>query len=79
MSISLEMGLTNRCNCNCLHCYSKGSRNGSNQDLDYDTIVKFCNKFNIDSVNFGTDKSYLYTRFVNIMSYFYNQLNQMAT
>ncbi len=73
---SLGIGLTNRCNLNCPHCYSRVLPNA---DLTLSDIKVILKKFpNLKKVNFGTGESILNKNFIEILSVFKNHNVQMA-
>lgn len=62
---TIGIGLTDRCDSNCPHCYSRpvdGPR-----DLDYDLICRLIDAIPIKSINFGTGESILYPRFNDVL------------
>lgn len=63
-SYSVGIGITNRCNLNCAHCYS---REANPYDLTYQQFVELVDRVPIHSVNFGTGESALHPDFVKIL------------
>ncbi|RJP78421.1 MAG: radical SAM protein [Candidatus Zixiibacteriota bacterium] len=59
------IGLTDRCNAACPHCYSR-SHNGYH-DLDYAQVLSLVNRLPVESINFGTGESILYPRFTELV------------
>jgi len=62
---TVGIGLTDRCNATCPHCYSRPV--GDYHELDYDLLIDFFTKVPLKSVNFGTGESILYSKFTNIV------------
>ncbi len=62
---TVGIGLTDRCNAQCPHCYSRPQGPGS--DLDFDEIITLCEIVPLRSVNFGTGESLLYPRFIEVV------------
>jgi MoaA/NifB/PqqE/SkfB family radical SAM enzyme len=58
---TVGIGLTDRCNSNCAHCYSRPS--GGFTDLSFDSLKKLLTTMPIASVNFGTGESIFYPLF----------------
>lgn len=67
MKISLGIGLTTKCNCNCPHCYS---RTGKDEFINFEELKEFCNVYEISSVNFGTGESIFHPDYFEILEYF---------
>ncbi|MCX6639061.1 MAG: radical SAM protein [bacterium] len=59
------IGLTDKCNTNCPHCYSRAGN--QQNDLDYDQIIGLVNALPVHSLNFGTGESILYPRFFELI------------
>ncbi|MFH1861589.1 MAG: radical SAM protein [bacterium] len=59
------IGLTDRCNANCPHCYSRSRNDGI--DLDFDLFCSLLDSVPLKSVNFGTGESILYSRFREVI------------
>ncbi len=62
---TIGIGLTDRCNAKCAHCYSRSA--GDYQDLDFDQVLRLVDAIPVKSVNFGTGESILYPRFIEII------------
>ncbi len=62
---TIGVGLTDRCNANCPHCYSRPTQEFS--DIDYHQLTSFLFKISIKSINFGTGESILYPRFMPLV------------
>ena len=67
MGIAIGVGLTNECNCNCPHCYS---REHSIDYFDVEKLFKLCETAQIESVNFGTGESIYHPRFIECIHFF---------
>ncbi len=65
---TVGIGLTDRCNARCPHCYSRPEER--HHDLNYDSVRKLVNAIPIKSVNFGTGESILYPQFIDIVEMF---------
>lgn len=65
--LNVGIGLTSKCNCACKHCYSRIY--GNNTFLNTDLLMRFLEKFQIGSVNFGTGESYFHPDFLSIVDY----------
>lgn len=63
---SIGIGITNKCNYNCSHCYSRESKT---YDLPMSQVQKLCDNFDIHSINFGTGESGLHEQFADIVNY----------
>jgi len=73
---SLGVGLTNKCNLNCPHCYSRPMQQNDLTLADIKTILK---KYpNLKKVNFGTGESILNKNLIKIMELFREHDIQMA-
>lgn len=66
MDFSIGIGITNKCNFNCSHCYSREEKS---YDLDFRQIKDLCESLNISSINFGTGESGLHEDFSKIIEY----------
>ena len=62
MKYSIGLGLTDRCNLRCPHCYSR-PRDGSTA-LPADSVRRLCKSLDIRSVNLGTGESGLHREFL---------------
>ncbi|MBU1653202.1 radical SAM protein, partial [bacterium] len=62
---TVGIGLTDRCNATCPHCYSRPQ--GEHHDMDYDELCNLFDKIPLKSVNFGTGESILYPRFIEVV------------
>ncbi len=62
---TIGIGLTDRCNSNCAHCYSRTS--AEPEDLDYDLLIRLIDTIPIKSINFGTGESIHYPRFTDVL------------
>lgn len=63
---TVGVGLTDRCNVNCSHCYSR-PKDGP-RDLDFDLFCRMIDTLPMKSINFGTGESFLYPRFRDVLS-----------
>lgn len=73
---TVGIGLTNKCNLNCEHCYS---RRMAMKEIDVDEIQKILVAFpNLKSVNFGTGESILNRQFEDIVKLLYLKRIKMA-
>lgn len=68
--LSLGIGLTNKCNLNCPHCYSRGEEE---QFISISDIIKLEKELDICSINFGTGESYLHPQFEQIIKFFHTK------
>lgn len=75
MNFSLGIGLTNACNYNCSHCYSRESQESY---LSFDRLKSLCDNLDIVSINFGTGESYLHDEFLKIVEYVYEKKIKMS-
>ena len=62
---TIGIGLTDRCNSDCPHCYSRPKADPV--DLDFKSIQKLLNIFPVQSINFGTGESILYHSFTKLL------------
>lgn len=69
--LNVGIGLTSRCNCSCEHCYSRIY--GNNSFLNTHLLMRFFEKFQIGSVNFGTGESCFHPDFLSIIDYLYKK------
>lgn len=70
------IGLTNKCNLNCSHCYS---RKMTERNIGVKDAEKILSVFpNLESVNFGTGESILNDQFESIVNLFYKQGIKLA-
>ena len=67
MGIDVGIGVTNACNLNCSHCYSRDTQGVSY--LSFNDIVRIVENVDIDSINFGTGESILHDDFIKIIEY----------
>jgi radical SAM protein with 4Fe4S-binding SPASM domain len=65
MKYSVGIGLTNRCNLNCPHCYSQGQ---CKTDMSKDTVKDLIDNVKISSINLGTGENGLHPKFKEIIS-----------
>jgi len=65
--ITLGIGLTDRCNADCPHCYSRPEN--SPHDIPFETIKAIVDKLPLKSVNFGTGESIFHPQFLPIIEY----------
>ncbi|MDP2967358.1 MAG: radical SAM protein [bacterium] len=73
---SLGIGLTNRCNLNCAHCYS---RNLKMADMSLNDIKGILNCFpNLQKVNFGTGETIFCPNFLEVMNFLKENKIKMA-
>ncbi len=66
MNYSVGIGITNRCNYNCSHCYS---RENEAYDLSFEQVKNLVENVEITSINFGTGESILNGDFRRIIHY----------
>lgn len=67
---NIGWGLTNVCNMNCMFCYSKETRNRTNESKLQDWIKFVDENYNyIDSINYGTGENTLINEFFEFLSY----------
>ena len=66
MRFAMGIGLTNACNYNCSHCYSRGPEIAY---LPFGRFKFLCDNLEIESMNFGTGESYLHPDFMRIVQY----------
>ena len=62
---TIGIGVTDRCNAACPHCYSRPD--DGYHDLDFDLICALIETIPVRSINFGTGESILYSRFVELL------------
>lgn len=62
---TVGVGLTDRCNAECSHCYSRTK--GDSQDLDRDLLLRLIDSIPIRGINLGTGESILYPDFVSAL------------
>ena len=73
---SLGLGITNKCNLNCAHCYSRALPLNS---LSLEEVKMIIGQFpNVKKINFGTGESILNPEFVSIITWLKSQKIQMA-
>lgn len=73
---TIGIGLTNKCNLNCAHCYS---RKMADQKFGLDEARKVLDVFpNLKSANFGTGESILNNQFEEIVNFFHSKNVKMA-
>lgn len=73
---TIGIGLTNKCNLNCEHCYS---RKMVEKKFGLDEASKVLSMFpNLESVNFGTGESILNDQFEEIINFFHSKKIKMA-
>lgn len=73
---SIGVGLTNKCNFNCPHCYS---RNLPQKDLSLTRLQKILKSFpKIEKINFGTGESIYNSELLRIMEFFQKMGLKMA-
>lgn len=75
MKFSLGIGLTNDCNYNCSHCYS---RENEVKYLPFERFKLLCDNLDVLSINFGTGESYLHSEFEKIVEYAYEKGIKMS-
>ena len=63
---TIGIGVTDRCNAECPHCYSRPYDRF--HDLDFELIRSLIDAIPIKSVNFGTGESILYERFTELVN-----------
>lgn len=73
---TIGIGLTNKCNLNCAHCYSRKMTSGVCAVADAKKIIKLFP--NLKSVNFGTGESILNPDFNKIVDLFHSKKIKMA-
>lgn len=64
--LALGIGLTNKCNLNCPHCYS---RSEEEQMISISDIIKLEKNVNIHSINFGTGESFFHPQYEQIIRF----------
>jgi len=69
-SYSVGIGITNKCNFNCSHCYS---REGKQYNLNYSQIFDLIDKIPIRSINFGTGESILNPDFIPVFELLFDR------
>ena len=62
---TIGVGLTDRCNASCPHCYSRPD--DGYKELDYRQICQLMEAIPIKSINFGTGESILYPHFIDMV------------
>lgn len=68
---SLGIGITNRCNLNCPHCYSRGMEK---TDISLEQAKLILETFtSLKKINFGTGESILNPNFKNLVNFFYKE------
>ncbi len=75
MKYSIGIGITNRCNGKCSHCYS---REDVEYDLSFEQVRKLCDNLEITALNFGTGESGLHKDFTKIINYAYEKEIKLA-
>lgn len=70
MQFSLGIGITNKCNYNCSHCYS---REDVSYDLPFDAVRKICDNLNIKAINLGTGESCLHVDYHKIIRFIHER------
>jgi MoaA/NifB/PqqE/SkfB family radical SAM enzyme len=67
---SIGVGITNKCNLNCPHCYSRVM---PQQTMTLESMKLILEKFpNLKSINFGTGESILNPEFPVVLEYLYS-------
>ena len=67
MKLDIGIGLTNDCNLDCSHCYSR--ENGIVNTLSFEEFKRLVDCVDVNSINFGTGESILYKDFIKIIEY----------
>jgi radical SAM protein with 4Fe4S-binding SPASM domain len=62
---TIGIGLTNRCNTSCPHCYSRPTLEST--DIDFASVLKLLTSIPVKNINFGTGESILYPRFPELI------------
>lgn len=75
MKYDIGIGLTNRCNLNCPHCYS---REEGFRDLKFEDVKSLVENMNINSINLGTGESILCNDFNDIIQYLHEKNIKMS-
>ena len=65
MGYSIGIGITNRCNYKCSHCYSR-EHDKKEIDLTLKDIKYLCHNLDIQAVNLGTGESILHPQFFHL-------------
>ena len=68
--LSLGIGLTNKCNLNCPHCYSRGEKE---HFIKFSDIIKLEKNLNIQSINLGTGESFLHPQYEQIIKFIHSK------
>lgn len=69
---NVGIGLTNACNLNCPHCYSRISRKSLHSKITsicFSDLKLVCEKLKVNSINLGTGESWLHPQFLDIFNY----------
>lgn len=72
---AVGIGITNRCNLSCPHCYSQQIEK---KDLSFDDIKWVAENLNIESINLGTGESGLHPDFQRVIEYFHEKRFKMS-
>lgn len=75
MKYSVGIGITNKCNLNCPHCYS---REKQEYNLRYADVKKIVDNLDVDSINFGTGESILCDDFNEIIELLHSRNIKMS-
>jgi radical SAM protein with 4Fe4S-binding SPASM domain len=75
MQFSIGIGITNKCNYNCSHCYS---REDKTYELTFEKVKALCENLEISAINFGTGESGLHKEFFQIIEYVHKKGIKMA-
>jgi radical SAM protein with 4Fe4S-binding SPASM domain len=72
---SIGIGLTNKCNLACPHCYS---RCDSEDYLSLEKIKALEKTFDIEAINLGTGESYCHPEFRSILEFFHEKRTRVS-
>ena len=74
---SVGIGITDECNYNCKHCYSR-PRSDKFTRLNFNSLKKLCESIKINSINFGTGESILHPDFKKMIKYIHKRGIKMS-
>lgn len=76
MKYSVGIGLTDKCNLKCPHCYSRSG--DAPAFLPAETVMRLCESLEIKDINFGTGESWLHPQFLEIVKALRDEQMEMA-